>query len=241
MGDSATPAADKPETGIRVRIRRLAQFLSIMAVWAVLCFGGAGRLNWLRGWVWFVIYGASMSVTAAVVHRFNPDLFQARARWRRKDTKKFDRIFLSIFAPLIFLQILVAGMDAGRFGWMPLPRWTLFPGVALLLAATTLVTWVLAVNPFAETSVRVQEERGQRVISAGPYRLVRHPMYVGLMLTYLANALMLGSGWAAVIGAAISALLVWRTFCEDNFLRGNLAGYSEYAARTRFRLVPGLW
>jgi protein-S-isoprenylcysteine O-methyltransferase Ste14 len=96
-------------------------------------------------------------------------------------------------------------------------------------------------NPHAETSVRIQAERDHRVVAAGPYGVVRHPMYVGLILLYVAQALILGSVWALVIAGLIAVLFLWRTAMEDQVLRKDLPGYEEYTSVTRYRLMPGLW
>jgi protein-S-isoprenylcysteine O-methyltransferase Ste14 len=176
-----------------------------------------------------------------LLKRVNPELAAARARFMHKDTAPFDRTFLWIYFPLTFIQISVAGLDAVRFQALPLPEWTLLPGIVVFVAAMAMITWSLLANPFAEATVRIQSDRGQSVVSTGPYHFVRHPMYVGFVLMSPATALILGSGWAMEVAALMMALVVWRTAKEDSFLRRELPGYQEYAALTRFRLVPGLW
>lgn len=212
-----------------------------MALWVVLVFVSAGRVNWLRGWVCSAIYLVTMGMVGVIVSRGNPGLLAARAKWRHRDSPLFDRVFLATYTPLTLAQIVVSGLDAGRFHWLPLARWTFSLGLGLYLVAMGLVLWALLVNPFAETVVRIQSERGHRVIAAGPYRAVRHPMYAGLLLLYPATAWMFGSGWALVLSALIAGLTVWRTAKEDDYLRARLQGYAAYAAGTRYRLVPGLW
>jgi protein-S-isoprenylcysteine O-methyltransferase Ste14 len=104
-----------------------------------------------------------------------------------------------------------------------------------------LIGCVMAMNRFAESTVRIQSERNHAVVSSGLYRIVRHPMYVGMILMYPATALMLGSGWAMAVAALILVLIIWRTSQEDRFLIQNLQGYPEFAAHTRYRLIPGIW
>ena len=111
-------------------------------------------------------------------------------------------------------------------------------GLAQLLGASA---WVLRVNPFAEATVRIQRDRGQTVVISGPYRFVRHPMYIGAFLMYLGMPLVLGSVGALTLGAAIVALMIWRTSREDLALRQELPGYEEFTKRTRYRLLPGVW
>ncbi len=212
-----------------------------MVLWIALLFAGAGRLDWARGWIATAVYVATMAITGALVHRYNPGLLEARGKKMAEDTPKFDKVLLRIYIPLTFVQVLVAGLDAVRFHALPLPPWTTAPGIVLFLAAMGLVCWTMTVNRFAESTVRIQQERGHTVVSSGPYGLVRHPMYVGSSLMYPATALMLGSGWAMAIALPMVLLIVCRTALEDRFLRSELPGYREYAAATRYRLVPGLW
>jgi protein-S-isoprenylcysteine O-methyltransferase Ste14 len=221
--------------------RRYIRHMTVTAVWIALCFAGAGRFDWKRGWICAAIYVAGTSATGLVVLVFNPGLIEARAQWKHEDTRGFDRRFMSIFFPLTLVQPLAAGLDAARFRSLPMPQWTIVAGAALYLLSMAIICSALLANPFAETTVRLQSERGHRVARGGSYRVVRHPMYVGMMLLYPSLALLFGSGWAMVVAVVIDTLIVWRTSQEDRFLRQELAGYSEYAGQTRFRLVPGLW
>ncbi len=223
------------------RIGRLLQVLGHMALWIALLFGCAGSWQWIRGWICAVVYFGAMTVTGLVIHHFNHDLMEARAKWRHKDTKAFDKVFVAIFLPLVYIQPAVAGLDVVRFHWSKMPFWTVYPGVALFLTGMAIVTWTMMVNPYAETTVRIQTDRGQTVISSGPYRFVRHPMYVGTILMYPATGLILGSEWAILVAAVVVFLLLIRTALEDRTLRRELPGYEEYTALTQYRLFPGVW
>ncbi len=222
-------------------LKRIAKFLLMATVWAVVCFAGAGRLDWTRGWIYIETYVFAMTAVGVVVHRINPDLIEEREKLKGTNTQRFDKVFLALFLPLTFIQLMIAGIDAVRFHWLALPTWTAVPGVVLFLAAMALVTWTMVVNRFAEPTVRLQSDRGHKVVSAGPYRWVRHPMYVGFIVMYPASALILGSGWAMVVAGIVVILITWRTSQEDRFLCRELEGYREFAAETRFRLCPGLW
>ena len=179
-------------------------------------------------------------VTMAIVLRTNPEVIAARAT-RHADTKRFDKVFVALYSPLVFVLPLVAGLDAVRFRWSSLPFATLYAGAVLYVLGTIPAAWAIAVNPYLEQTVRIQTDRGHRVITVGPYRFVRHPLYVGVMLANLAAPLLLGSLWAYVPAAVTVLLFIWRTALEDRTLRKELAGYSEYAQRTRYRLFPGVW
>ena len=121
------------------------------------------------------------------------------------------------------------------------PFWTVYPGIGGFIVSAVLITWVLVKNPHAESSVRIQKDRGHSVIASGPYRLVRHPMYVGLIQLHQSMALILGSMWAMALAGLITILFLWRTALEDQTLRQELPGYEEYATVTRYRLMPGIW
>jgi protein-S-isoprenylcysteine O-methyltransferase Ste14 len=204
-------------------------------------FVAAGRLDWIRGWIWVSSSVVCMTAVGLIVHRRNPGLLEARSKWRRQDTKRFDKIFIAAFMPLVLIHPAVAGLDVCRYHWTSMTFAFVYPGVLLLCGASAMITWVLVVNPFAESTVRIQSDREQIVITSGPYRFVRHPMYVGMIVMYVANSLILGSVWALVLSALLATLIIWRTTLEDRTLRDELAGYQNYAERTRYRLLPGVW
>jgi len=209
-------------------------------VWGAVLFGAAGRLDWARGWIYFGVSLFSLAVNSVVVFWKNPELVAERWK-RRKPTKPLDKVFMVLYVPTVIALPLVAGLDAVRFRWSPLPFETVWPGVALQLLAIPPMAWAMATNPYLEPTVRIQHDRGHKVITTGPYAVVRHPMYVGGILALLGAPLVLGSAWAfAPTGFAV-LLFVFRTAFEDRTLCEELAGYKEYAQRTRFRLVPGLW
>jgi len=242
MSDESVPPASAPAAQAKARsARRLLQIAATFVWWIGALFVSAGRLDWVRGWISVALWVGGMAAVGLIVHHYNARLLEVRGKWRRKDTKRFDKIFLAAYVPLVSIQPVVAGLDAVRFHWSSMPFVVVYVGSILFAMAMVLIAWVMAVNPYAETSVRIQTDRGQTVISSGPYRIVRHPMYVGAILMYLGTPLVWGSVWALVLGGLIVALLIWRTGREDLTLRQELSGYEAYAARTRYRLLPGLW
>jgi protein-S-isoprenylcysteine O-methyltransferase Ste14 len=209
------------------------------ALYAGLAFLGAGRLAWPRGWLYAAVFIAVSLVGTLIIQLANPSLLEARAKGVRKDTKPFDKRFYLLFLPLIVFYPLLAGLDAGRFAWAPLPGWTAIAGASLFVLGSVLGTWTMVVNAHAETTVRLQDE--QHLVTGGPYRFVRHPMYLGTLIGLPGTALMLGSGWALVPMTVIVLLFVWRTAREDQTLARELAGYAAYSKTTRDRLLPGVW
>jgi protein-S-isoprenylcysteine O-methyltransferase Ste14 len=224
------------------RLRQAAQAVLMTAIWMGGMFLGAGRLAWTRGWIVVALALATYAVLGVIVHHANPGLMTERARWQRPDTKSFDRIVMPALILLFMVQPAAAGWEAGCADCSSLPWAWLYPGIALYLIGTVVVGWVMVVNRHAETSVRIQTDRGHTVVTRGPYRFVRHPMYAGASLIYIGMPLIWGARrWAPVISGALVILFVIRTALEDRTLRRELAGYEHYTTLTRYRLVPGVW
>jgi protein-S-isoprenylcysteine O-methyltransferase Ste14 len=133
---------------------------------------------------------------------------------------------------------LIPGFDF-RFGWSQMPLWLIILSQALVLAGYSIVAWVFKVNSYASRIVQV--ETGQKVVTTGPYAIVRHPMYVGVIIFYVFSPPALGSYWAVIPALCIVPFIVARTIGEEKELMANLAGYREYAMKTRYRLLPGVW
>jgi len=209
--------------------------------YAALAFVGAWRIDWPRGLVFAALFVAASVIGSLIIEVRNPSLLAARDKGLRRNSKPFDRLFFTLFLPLVLAAPVLAGLDAGRFLWWPLPDATLAVGILLLAAGSALSTWTLAVNAHAEATVRIQTDRQHKVITDGPYRLVRHPMYLGTIIGLPAMALIVGSGVALLPAALTAILFVWRTAREDATLQAELDGYAAYAAKTRFRLLPGIW
>ncbi|MGE0621971.1 MAG: isoprenylcysteine carboxylmethyltransferase family protein [Pseudomonadales bacterium] len=206
----------------------------------VLLFGGAGTFSWARGWLFLGVLGATLAFNLSFLIRINPVLLEERWK-RRSDTKPFDRVFGALYFLATLLMLGTAGMDSVRWQWTHMPETLLYAGLALHFAGMVPVLAALLANPHLETTVRIQTDRDHRVISTGPYRYVRHPMYVGLILLFLGWPLLLGSWVAAAFGFAVAVLLIVRTALEDRTLRAELAGYRAFCDQTRYRLLPGVW
>jgi len=209
-------------------------------VWSVILFAAAGRVSWKRGWIYVGLYVCTLVIGEIVVSVKSPGILQERAQ-RHANTKSFDKVILRLIKVTFFLFPVVAGLDAVRFGWSHVGWQAFFAGLPVYLTGWVLVPWTMIVNPHLEPTVRIQEERGHRVVKSGPYGVVRHPMYAGVILQTLAAPLLVGSLWSYLpVGASI-CLFVVRTALEDRMLRKELPGYAEYATNTRYRLVPGIW
>jgi protein-S-isoprenylcysteine O-methyltransferase Ste14 len=217
-----------------------AYLLVTLLVFALLLFVPAGTLAWWRGWQFLLVFFVVMTAAALWLWRVNPEIYAARRRVHR-GTKRWDVVLLCFLLPMMAAILPVAALDDARFHWLPLPSWVIAVGYALLLAGIWVTVWAQAVNKFFEPGVRIQVDRGHRVIDTGPYAVVRHPGYVGACLLLAGMALALGSLWALVPAGLCAAELILRTKWEDQTLQAELAGYEEYAQRVPFRLIPGLW
>jgi protein-S-isoprenylcysteine O-methyltransferase Ste14 len=225
----------------RINAGRLTLLLlTTPLILAVFMFLPAGTIDWPKGWLFLVALIATSPVFAVFLQRVNPEVIVARSRFHT-GTKRWDKILLGLLIPAFMLIPTVAALDDARFHWFPLPWWACGLGYALFFVGMSLMTWVEAVNRFAEVTVRIQTERGQTVIDTGPYAIVRHPLYSASLPFIMGMALALGSLWALVPAGLSWLLLVLRTQWEDETLQTELPGYKEYMERVRYKLIPGVW
>lgn len=207
---------------------------------ALLLFGVAGQWDWAAAWVYMALLMSGGLAAGAVFLKFQPGLAEERSRWR--EGKRWDRPFLLIIGvagPAV--TQLVCGLDK-RFGWSPEPVWPLQAAAAVVFAAGVAVTaWAMAVNPFFSAAVRIQSDRGHVVVAEGPYRVIRHPGYAGMLLATLAGPLLLGTWWGLVPSLLLVLTIGIRSVLEDRTLRAELPGYADYATKVRYRVVPGVW
>lgn len=211
---------------------------TIMA--GAILFWCAGRLDWLWGWATVVTIAYYVAGTAFVLLPKNPALLAERTG-PKTGAKTWDTLIMIAVGTIILIIYIVGGLDA-RYGWTSnFPAWAQIVGFILTLLGYTLVLWAIAANAFFSLIVRVQKNRGHTVATGGPYRFVRHPGYVGTLLAYIGTPVMLSSNWAIILGVVTAVLIIVRTALEDKTLLAELGGYKEYAARVRYRLLPGVW
>jgi protein-S-isoprenylcysteine O-methyltransferase Ste14 len=221
-------------------IRRVLQLLATLALQVALLFGSAGTLGWPAGWTYVGLYVALLVAGGLVLGAGHQELIAERSRGRA-GAVGWDR---SLTRGLLvgWVAILVTGGLAVRFSWQPqFSRGVQLAGAALLIAGYVPVLWAMRVNRFFSQGVRIQAERGHVTVTDGPYRIVRHPGYAGMLVAYLGTCLLLGSPWAGIPLAVTAALLILRTAREDDLLSRELPGYGDYRRRVRFRLAPGIW
>ena len=200
----------------------------------------AGRIDWAAAWAYQALTAAWVVGTAVVLIPGNPELLAERLA-PRKGAKTWDKWIMSIVGLALLALYVVAGLDE-RHGWSVgiVPAGQIAAGVVFALGHA-LTLWAMAANRFFSLIVRIQEERGHAVATAGPYLWVRHPAYAGAILIYLGGPILLGSWWALLPAILASFLMVLRTALEDRTLLRELPGYPDLATRVRYRLVPGVW
>ena len=176
------------------------------------------------------------------LRKHNPGLLKERLTARKKaDVKRWDRTIVGACNTLLPIMYLVIPLDAVRFGWSRIPPLISWLGFAGVLAAWVIVFRAFRANPFLSSFVRIQAEREQTVCTMGPYRFIRHPMYLANIFSSVGVPLFLGSLFGLIPAGLIAALFGLRTSLEDKTLQKELPGYADYAAKVRWRLVPGIW
>ena len=207
----------------------------------ILLFISAGRMNIPRAWIYLVVSLVSMFGGIVLVGMANPELLNHRGRWnKKKDTKKWDRSLLMVYGITGFYILpIVIGLDI-RFQWSYLGMNFTIVGIVLFLVGSVVLNWAMMVNTHFETTVRIQNDRGHKVISSGPYKIVRHPGYLAGILYTLSIPLIIGSVFSFIPVGIYAILFIIRTSLEDRTLHKELDGYSEYTEQTRYRLFLGI-
>ena len=206
---------------------------------ALLCFGTVlvllkgGLDGWLAlylgGWAIFALYAFASIDDDLAKERFSPPEPGA------------DRLPLRAIRVIAVIHLVIGALDAGRWHLAPVPDLVRAIALPVMVVSALLVVQAMRANRFFSPVVRVQTERGHRVIDRGPYGTIRHPGYLGMIVSVLCSGLVLGSWLGFAFAAAYAALILRRVFFEDAFLQVNLAGYADYARRVPYRLIPGGW
>lgn len=208
--------------------------MTFTALFGATLFLAAGRFDL----PWFWAYVLTLPAIGLTLGRFiDRDLVRERMR---PGPGGVDRALRWFASPFLLVHLVLAGLDA-RYSWSSVPPAARAAAYVGFAAAFLLATWAMVVNRFFSPVVRVQTERGHEVVSSGPYRWIRHPGYAATVLGFPWGGLVLGSWWALLPMLPVVVLILRRTLIEDRYLHANLPGYRAYAARVRWRILPGLW
>jgi protein-S-isoprenylcysteine O-methyltransferase Ste14 len=214
---------------------RLVRLFGAMTLVAVLVLALSGQ--WTDPWLWAYL-GVWFSLSTYAVASMGDDL--ARERFTPPEPGA-DRLYLRAIRLTAVAHVVLGALDVGRWHLFPVPTSLRAIGLAGCAVFGALVFRSMIANRFFSAVVRVQKDRGHHVIDQGPYALIRHPGYAGMILAIPCGGLALGSWLSVAFGLAYSALMLRRVIFEDAFLGANLEGYADYRTRVRYRLVPGVW
>jgi protein-S-isoprenylcysteine O-methyltransferase Ste14 len=227
--------------GVNVKLLTL-EFLGLVVVFALVLFLAAGTIFWAAGWVYLLLFFGADGALGLWLLRHDPGLLQERLTgFGKPGEPTWDKVFF-VFVMVFFLAWMVLmPLDAVRCRWSHVPAWLQVVGAGLLLGSFYLFFLTFRENPYASAVVRVQPERGQTVVSTGPYQYVRHPMYAAVIPFAAGTALLLGSWYGLLLGLMFLLGLAFRAVREERFLRAELPGYKEYMARVPYRFLPHVW
>jgi len=222
-------------------IKQLLLASVMLVIQMTIFFISVGHIDGPRPWIFFGASFLHYSISTAVQYKLNPELLVQRLKRRRKGSKLWDEILMRATNLTVLVAVpAVAGLDIGRFQSPSLDILFALVGFVLFAISTILLNWAMAVNPHFEPTVRIQKDRDHKVITCGPYKMVRHPGYLAGILFTLSIPLIIGSVFTLIPSGIYSLLMITRTSLEDRVLHKELEGYSEYAKRVRYRLFPGI-
>ena len=214
----------------------LAVFTVVMGL---VLFVPAGTIDYWQGWVYLSIIIGASALTTIYLLRNDPALLERRMKGGPTAEKRPVQKLIMLGVSIGFIALLVVPALDRRFGWSSVPLPVVIIGDVLVAVGFALIARVYRENTYTSATIEIAQD--QKVITTGPYAVVRHPMYAGGLLYVVGTPLALGSYWGFVPIAAMMPFLIWRLFDEERFLDKNLAGYAEYQKRVRHRLVPFVW
>ena len=220
----------------KLKVKALKIFGLAPIILGIIFFVPAGSFRFWEAWVYSAVIIIPMIFVVRYFLKRNPDILERRLQFKEKEPqqKKIVRIGNILF----FIAMILPGLDY-RFGLSDIPAVMVFSSDAMVLAGIFIYFLVLKENSYASRTIEVQE--GQKVISTGPYSVVRHPMYSAVGIMYLFTPIALGSYWAIIPMLLIIPIIVLRILNEEEILKKDLPGYTEYVTKTRYRLIPFIW
>ena len=214
----------------------------MLALQMIIFYISAGNIAGLRPLAFFGASFMHYALSTAVQYKLNPELLVQRLKRKREGSKLWDEILMRASNLTVLIAVpAMAGLDIGRFHWSGLDIQFAVLGFVFFGVSTILINWAMAVNPHFEPTVRIQKDRGHKVISRGPYKIVRHPGYLAGILYTFSIPLIMGSVFTFIPVGIYVILFIIRTSLEDRTLREELDGYSEYARQVKHKLLPGIW
>jgi protein-S-isoprenylcysteine O-methyltransferase Ste14 len=223
---------------MNVAARKALGASAFIACLLILLFAPAGTLSFWQAWVYLAISVAANAALVAYLQRADPKLLERRLRGPTAE-KATSQKLIQLAAVIVFTGTIALSSLDRRFAWSHVPLFATIAGYALVALSFVVIFLALRENTFA--AVNIDVEAGQKVISTGPYAVVRHPYYSGLLLWMIATPLALGSWWGLLMLVPMALVIAWRIRYEEHFLTERLRGYGEYCHSVRCRLVPLVW
>jgi protein-S-isoprenylcysteine O-methyltransferase Ste14 len=214
-------------------------FVQLIVGMGILLFGPAWTLDFWQGWVYLFVFTASSTMITAYLWKKDPKLLERRVNAGPAAEKETSQKLIQLFASLTFIGTMILPSLDHRISWSDVPLPVVILGDVFVALGFFVIFLVFKENSFAAATIEVAPD--QRVISTGPYALVRHPMYSGALVMLFGTPLALGSWWGLLMFIPMTFIIVWRLLDEEKFLSKNLSGYTEYCQRVRYRLVPFIW
>ena len=242
MPDSPLQSSAKNDNGLnRYGVRGIIVQTILIIIGFIILFVSAGKVTWINAWIYVGLISIYHVISTVVLAKINPQVLNERGSVIKKGTKGFDKVYVSLYSLLSFGSLVIMGFDAARFQWSIMPFWLTILGIFIFIPMWLLGIWAMAVNKFFEWTVRIQDDRNQYVCTSGPYKVIRHPGYIGLIISLLAYPLILGSWWGFLPNFVSIFIIVIRTMLEDRTLQKELPGYKDYAQKMKYRLIPFVW
>jgi protein-S-isoprenylcysteine O-methyltransferase Ste14 len=226
---------------VNLRLLKI-EFVALVMVFALALFLGAGTILWPAGWAYLVLFFGADAALGLWLLKHDPGLLEERMTGFGKSGEPiWDKVFFVVLQVFFLAWLVLMPLDAVRYRWSEMPGWLQVAGAVLLLGSFSIFFLTFRENPYLSPVVRVQSERGQTVISTGPYHYVRHPMYAAAIIFMAGSALMLGSWYGLLMGLVFVAGIAFRAVREEGVLRAELPGYGEYMAQVKYRFIPLVW
>ncbi len=227
---------------MQVTLKQLViQIAGVFTIFTLALFLPAGTFAWPAGWIFMALFFGYAVIIFSWLQLHNPGLLKERMRLAAVDQKGWDKILFPLLQIVLLAWLVFMGMDAVRFHWSFVPVWIQGVGGIILLGSFHLLFLTFRENSFLSPVVRIQEERGQRVISSGPYHYLRHPMYCAILIFIIGTSLLLGSSHGILVGFVGMMILARRAVLEEATLLNELPGYADYRAKVKYRFVPYIW
>jgi len=221
-------------------LRSIIKIVISIIIMLILIFGSAGTFFWMEAWILIFLFLSYVTFFTLWLRKKNPELLKERTS-RKKEGKYWDKVILSIYTILLFFMLIVCGFDAVRFEWTQMPFILKIIGFIGYIPPVILVFLTAKENAYLSEVVRIQEDRSHQVVKTGPYKYIRHPMYLAVIIFVISTPLALGSFIALFFSGLIGIIFIIRTHLEEKTLQKELAGYEEYMKEVKYRLFPGIW